>query len=91
MTVILRNSIFWVFIDLFYIVPMTLTITMEKIRFVVSDSMSYESSDFSARYFQGAVFEVNMEDSFNLWASPPLFFQHLMCIGIWNTVTTSLI
>lgn len=79
---LLRNSIFLLSFYLFYIIPMTLTITMEKIRFVISDSISSESSDFSTRYFRTGV-EVNMGNRFNPWAFP-FFCQQLMCIDSWN-------
>lgn len=46
----LEIAFLWVFIDMFYIVPIT-TIIMEKLRFVISSTIFSESSDFSTRYF----------------------------------------
>lgn len=49
---------------------MTLTITVEEVRFVISDPL--KAHDF-LQDISLEVFEVNVGNSFNLWASPPLF------------------
>lgn len=75
---------------MFHNVPMTLAITMDKIRFLISDSISSESTDFSTRYLgrRGGV-EVNMGNRFSLWAFP-FFSPHLMDISIWNICNKSI-
>lgn len=76
---------------MFHNVPVTLAITMDKIRFQISDSISSESTDFSTRYLgrRGGV-EGNMGNRFSLWAFPPFFSPYLMDISMWNICNKSI-
>lgn len=50
-TFVLKNSIF--LLSFYFVLPMTLITTMEKIRSVILDCISSDSSDVLIRYFGG--------------------------------------